>query len=76
MTRLCPAAPYIPGMLRLRKKPPANMPDINSGKPWSEMDLRDLKLELQQNRTIAEIAEFLCRDVEEIEAKIAELRRH
>src|SRR3981081_2276507 len=28
--------------LRLRKRPPANMPDINSGKPWSEMDLADL----------------------------------
>jgi hypothetical protein len=29
-------------MLRMRKKPPADMPNINSGKPWSEMDEADL----------------------------------
>jgi hypothetical protein len=46
-----------------------------SGKPWSEMDIRDLKVALQYSRTVAEIADFLCRDVEEVEAKIAELRR-
>ena len=33
---------YIPAMLRMRKKPPADMPQVNSGKPWSEMDLADL----------------------------------
>ena len=53
-----------------------DMPNVNSGKPWSEMDIRDLKVALQYNRTVAEIADFLCRDVEEVEAKIAELRRH
>lgn len=52
------------------------MPNVNSGKPWSEMDIRDLKVALQYNRTVAEIAHFLCRDMEEVEAKIAELRRH
>jgi hypothetical protein len=30
-------------MLRLRKKPPADRPDINAGDPWSEMDLADLE---------------------------------
>jgi hypothetical protein len=52
------------------------MLNVNSGKPWSEMDIRDLKVALQYSRTVAEIADFLCRDVEEVEAKIAELRRH
>jgi hypothetical protein len=63
-------------MLYLRKKPPADMPAVNSGKPWSEMDLRDLDLELKARRSVAEIAELLCHDVEEVEAEIAELRRH
>ena len=34
------------------------MPDVNSGKPWSEMDLRDLDLELKARRSVAEIAEM------------------
>ena len=50
------------------------MPNVNSGKPWSEMDIRDLKVALQYNRTVADLGDFLCRDVEEVEAKIAELR--
>jgi hypothetical protein len=29
-------------MLRMRKKPPADMPKINSGKDWSPMDMADL----------------------------------
>jgi hypothetical protein len=65
------ALTYILAMLRMRKKPPADMPDINSDKPWSEMDLRDLELELKAHRPVAEIAEFLCRDIDEVEAKIA-----
>jgi hypothetical protein len=63
-------------MLRLRKRPPANMPDINSGKPWSEMDLADLDEFLADGKSAAFIADYLCRDVDEVEAKIAELRRH
>jgi uncharacterized protein with beta-barrel porin domain len=30
-------------MLRMRPKPPAGLPTINAGEPWSEMDLSDLK---------------------------------
>jgi hypothetical protein len=75
-TNLREGLTYIPVMLYLRQRPPADMPNVNSGKPWSEMDIRDLKVALQYNRTVAEIADFLCRDVEEVEAKIAELRRH
>jgi hypothetical protein len=61
-------------MLRMRKKPPAKRP--NSGKRWSQMDVLDLEEMLQRRKPVAEIAEFLCRDVEEVEAKIAERRRH
>jgi hypothetical protein len=36
----------------MRKKPPADRPNINSGQPWSEMDILDLcdleDLRLQQ----------------------------
>jgi hypothetical protein len=60
-------------MLRLRKRPPAGPSTIN-GTPWSELDLSDLSDLLREQRTVAEIAEFLCRDVEEVEAKIAERR--
>ncbi|HUC02564.1 MAG: hypothetical protein WAO16_09545 [Pseudolabrys sp.] len=37
--------------------------DANSGEPWSEADISDLKNELDHGRTIAETASFLCRDV-------------
>ena len=38
------------------------------------MDQADLEYGLARGRSVEEIAEFLCRDVEEIEAKIAETR--
>jgi hypothetical protein len=53
------ALTYISDMLRMRK-------------PWSELDLSDLRELLQKGRSVAAIAEFLCRDVDEIEAKIAD----
>jgi hypothetical protein len=37
--------------------------DANSGEPWSEADISDLKNELDHGRTIAETASFLCRVV-------------
>ena len=36
--------------------------DANSGEPWSEADISDLKNELAHGRTVAETASFLCRD--------------
>ena len=62
-------------MLRMRKKPPADMPNINSGKPWSEMGLDDLANCLKLGEPVEQIADFLCRDIEEVEAKVAELRQ-
>lgn len=50
------------------------MPDLNSGKEWSEMDLQDLRDGLRLNSPMQELADFLMRDVEEVEAKMAELR--
>jgi hypothetical protein len=32
--------------------------DANSGEPWSEADISDLKNELDRGRTIAETASF------------------
>ena len=48
--------------------------DANSGEPWSEMDISDLTNEIAHDRTIAETASFLCRDVYEVRAKMKELR--
>ena len=47
--------------------------DANSGGPWSEADISDLKNELDHGRTIAETASFLCRDVYEVHAKMRSL---
>lgn len=49
------------------------MKDRNEGKPWSEMDLEDLDSALKLGKPVEEIAEFLCRSVEEVRAKLAEL---
>jgi hypothetical protein len=49
--------------------------DINDGKPWSEMDLFDLRNSLAYGRSIEEVAGFLCRSgtVEEVKRKAEEL---
>jgi hypothetical protein len=68
--------PYITAMFsNLRKKPPADMPNVNSGKAWSEMDLNDLRQCLIEGAPAGDIADFLCRDVDEVKRKIAELLR-
>jgi hypothetical protein len=62
-------------MLRLRKKPPADLPMLNAGKPWSPMDMADL-LDFHETGSSAEtIADYLCRTVEEVQAKIDEVER-
>ena len=48
---------------------------VNDGKPWSEMDLFDLKNSLAQGTLVEEIADFLCRSEQEVCQKIAELER-
>jgi hypothetical protein len=49
--------------------------DLNDGKPWSEMDLFDLRNNLAYGDSIEEVAGFLCRSgtVEEVRRKAEEL---
>jgi hypothetical protein len=49
--------------------------DLNDGKPWSEMDLLDLRNSLAYGESIEEVAAFLCRSgaVEEVRRKVEEL---
>ena len=62
-------------MLRMRKRPPADLPMINSDKPWSAMDMEDLFDFYESGTPVADIADYLCRTVEEIQAKIDEVER-
>ena len=47
--------------------------DANSGEPWSEMDITDLKDSVAYGDTIAETATFLCRDEDEVRQKARQL---
>jgi hypothetical protein len=47
--------------------------NINTGNPWSEMDLIDLANCLTFGTPIEGIANLLCRDVDEVREKIAAL---
>jgi hypothetical protein len=51
------------------------LPDLNDGKPWSEMDERDLKAELEHGSSIEEEAGHLCRSgtVDEVKKKAEEM---
>ena len=40
--------------------------DTNSGEPWSEMDVWELKKSVQYGRSFAEVAGFLYRDESEV----------
>jgi hypothetical protein len=61
-------------MLRMRKKPPEGLPRINAGEPWSAMDIVDLEELLTAGANAERIADYLCREVAEVEAKIASMR--
>jgi hypothetical protein len=47
--------------------------DVNSGEPWSEMNIADLTHSLAYGNTIADAASMLCRDEEEVRQKAKEL---
>lgn len=51
-----------------------NIQDQNDGKPWSEMDLRDLHAHLENDGTVESAAVLLCRQgtEEEVRAKARE----
>jgi hypothetical protein len=50
------------------------MPNLNSGTPWTELADRDLRWHVDHDVPEEETADFLCRDLEEIRARKAELR--
>ena len=47
--------------------------NLNSGKPWSELDLADLEYGLKRRHSIRTIADFICRTESEVRAKATEL---
>jgi hypothetical protein len=47
--------------------------NLNSGKPWSQMALYDLRYWLKHGDSVEQVAEFLCRDVNEVREKMVEL---
>ena len=51
-------------MLRMRPKPPAGLPTINAGTPWSAMDMADLEEFLTSGASVKEIASYLSREVD------------
>jgi hypothetical protein len=63
---------YISSMW-LRKRPPSGLEMINAGKDWSPMDMADLFDFHETGTPVAEIADYLCRTVDEVQAKIDEV---
>jgi hypothetical protein len=47
--------------------------NVNSRKPWSPVDLYDLRQGLGRGTPLDEVADFLCRDVSEVRAKASQL---
>ena len=47
--------------------------NLNTGTEWSEWAIADLKRSMELKEAIEEIADFQCRDVEEVRRKVAEI---
>jgi hypothetical protein len=49
--------------------------DLYDGAPWTDIDVHDLKAEIERGRSIEKVAEFLCRSgsTGEVRRKAAEL---
>jgi hypothetical protein len=45
-----------------------------SNRPWPSADLLALRLLMRQRASLKEAAQFLCRNEEEVDVKVAELR--
>ena len=52
---------------------PLKKPNLNTGTPWSSWDDQDIRLGLDQNRSIEETADFLCRTPSEVRQRIREI---
>jgi hypothetical protein len=46
---------------------------LNEDKPWTDNDIYDLKASLRIGRSLKDIADFLLRRVDEVEAKMREI---
>jgi hypothetical protein len=46
---------------------------LNTGQPWSERELRDLRQSIEDGEPVLEIADFLCRTPQEVIDKAKEL---
>jgi hypothetical protein len=49
-------------------------PNLNTGHPWTDADVRDLRRCIALGETVEEIASFTCRTRREVRDKAAELR--
>ena len=47
--------------------------NLNTGKPWSDMNVLDLRICAEAEDTIEEAAQLLCRTQKEVREKAAEL---
>jgi hypothetical protein len=47
--------------------------NLNSGTPWSKPSLIDLLNSMRLGESVEEIADFLCRDIQEVRDKVAEI---
>jgi len=50
-----------------------NRPYLNTGKPWSDVDVRHLRAAIESGLLLDEIAVYLCRTEQEVRDKAAEL---
>jgi hypothetical protein len=50
-----------------------DLPNLNTGQPWSENDVRDLRAAIENGDLLHEIANYLCRTKREVREKAREL---
>ena len=51
----------------------SEQPNLNTGAPWSSWDDQDIRLGLDHDSSIEEIANFLCRTPSEVRQRIGEI---
>jgi hypothetical protein len=59
--------------LAIAQMEPRSIPNLNTGKPWSEMDDEDLRASIAAGDTSKAAAEFLCRNANEVRKRAREL---
>jgi hypothetical protein len=60
-------------LAEMAEKTYSTVPNLNTGAPWSDLALADLKHGVAHGDTIGRIADFLCRSEVEVADKIHEL---